>query len=96
MGRIVASVKIENLTDQDAKIRCDALVDTGASYNAGSFFIRLFLYLCKSLMAISFLKGTRVSLSRSALIINNTGIGRVSKSRTCHGRGTGKIRGFLK
>ncbi len=32
MGRIIASVKIENLTDQDAKIRCDALVDTAASY----------------------------------------------------------------
>ena len=32
MGRIVASVKIENLTDQDAKIRCDALVNTDASY----------------------------------------------------------------
>ena len=32
MGRIVASVKIENLTDQESKIRCDALVDTGASY----------------------------------------------------------------
>jgi predicted aspartyl protease len=32
MGRIVASVIIENLTDQDARIRCDALVDTGASY----------------------------------------------------------------
>jgi predicted aspartyl protease len=32
MGRIVASVKIENLTDPTARIRCDALVDTGASY----------------------------------------------------------------
>jgi predicted aspartyl protease len=32
MGRIVASVKIENLVDPEAKIRCDALVDTGASY----------------------------------------------------------------
>lgn len=32
MGRIVASVKIENLAEPDAKIRCDALVDTGASY----------------------------------------------------------------
>ncbi|MCY2989248.1 MAG: hypothetical protein NTY19_15445 [Planctomycetota bacterium] len=32
MGRIVASVKIENLTNPAAKIRCDALVDTGASY----------------------------------------------------------------
>ena len=32
MGRIITSVKIENLTDQDAKIRCDALVDTGRSY----------------------------------------------------------------
>lgn len=32
MGRIVASVKIENLTDQDARICCDALVDTGASF----------------------------------------------------------------
>jgi predicted aspartyl protease len=32
MGRIIALVKIENLTDQDAKIRYDALVDTGASY----------------------------------------------------------------
>jgi predicted aspartyl protease len=32
MGRIVASVKIENLAEPEAKIRCDALVDTGASY----------------------------------------------------------------
>jgi len=32
MGRIVASVKIENLGDPQAKVRCDALVDTGASY----------------------------------------------------------------
>jgi predicted aspartyl protease len=32
MGRIVASVRIENLTDPEARIRCDALVDTGASY----------------------------------------------------------------
>lgn len=31
MGRIVAAVKIENLADPEAKIRCDALVDTGAS-----------------------------------------------------------------
>jgi hypothetical protein len=31
-GRIVAAVKIENLADPEAKIRCDALVDTGASY----------------------------------------------------------------
>ncbi len=32
MGRIVTSVKIENLAEPEAKIRCDALVDTGASY----------------------------------------------------------------
>lgn len=32
MGRIITSVKIENLENPDAKIRCDALVDTGASY----------------------------------------------------------------
>jgi predicted aspartyl protease len=32
MGRIVAPVKIKNLSDPDAKIRCDALVDTGSSY----------------------------------------------------------------
>jgi predicted aspartyl protease len=32
MGRIVASVKIENVADTQAKLRCDALVDTGASY----------------------------------------------------------------
>ncbi len=32
MGRIVASVKITNPSDPDAKIRCDALVDTGASF----------------------------------------------------------------
>ena len=32
MGRITASVRIQNLTDQEARIRCDALVDTGASY----------------------------------------------------------------
>jgi len=32
MGRISASVKIENLSDPQKTIRCDALVDTGASY----------------------------------------------------------------
>jgi len=32
MGRIIASVKIENLKNPDAKIRCDALVDTETSY----------------------------------------------------------------
>lgn len=32
MGRIVSSVKIENLTDAGKSVRCDALVDTGASY----------------------------------------------------------------
>ena len=32
MGRIVASVKIESLSDPEGRIRCDALVDTGASY----------------------------------------------------------------
>ena len=32
MGRISASVKIENLSDSDKNIRCDALVDTGAGY----------------------------------------------------------------
>ena len=32
MGRIVASVKIENIADPSVSIRCDALVDTGASF----------------------------------------------------------------
>jgi len=32
MGRIITSVKIESLTAPDKKIRCDALVDTGAAY----------------------------------------------------------------
>jgi hypothetical protein len=32
MGRIVASVKIDNVADPEATIRCDALVDTEASY----------------------------------------------------------------
>jgi predicted aspartyl protease len=32
MGRIVASVKIENLSEPTKALRCDALVDTGASY----------------------------------------------------------------
>ena len=32
MGRIVSSVKIDNLTDPDKSLRCEALVDTGASY----------------------------------------------------------------
>jgi len=31
MGRIMASVSITNVLDPDSKIRCDALVDTGAS-----------------------------------------------------------------
>lgn len=31
MGRIVASVKIENAYDASKSLRCDALVDTGAS-----------------------------------------------------------------
>ena len=32
MGRIVSSVKIDNISDPEKTIRCDALVDTGASY----------------------------------------------------------------
>lgn len=32
MGRIVASVRIENVSDASRNIRCDALVDTGASF----------------------------------------------------------------
>jgi len=32
VGRIVASVKIENATDPTKSFRCDALVDTGASH----------------------------------------------------------------
>ena len=32
MGRIVASVKIENAADPAKGLRCDALVDTGASH----------------------------------------------------------------
>lgn len=32
MGRIVASVKIENVLDNSKGLRCDALVDTGASF----------------------------------------------------------------
>lgn len=31
MGRIVASVKIENVVDASKSLRCDALVNTGAS-----------------------------------------------------------------
>ena len=32
MGRIVASVRIANVSDPSSSVRCDALVDTGASY----------------------------------------------------------------
>jgi len=32
MGRIVSSVRIENLSDATKSLQCDALVDTGASY----------------------------------------------------------------
>ena len=32
MGRIIASVKIDNVTDASRSLRCDALVDTGASF----------------------------------------------------------------
>lgn len=32
MGRIIASVRIENVLDDSKSIRCDALVDTGASF----------------------------------------------------------------
>src|SRR5713226_1317286 len=32
MGRIVASVKIHNVADVSKSVRCDALVDTGASH----------------------------------------------------------------
>ncbi|MCR4317703.1 MAG: hypothetical protein NUW37_15285 [Planctomycetes bacterium] len=31
MGRIISSVTIQNIADLEMKIRCDALVDTGAS-----------------------------------------------------------------
>lgn len=32
MGRIVATVKIDNVVDESKSLRCDALVDTGASF----------------------------------------------------------------
>jgi predicted aspartyl protease len=32
MGRIIASVKIDNVSDASKSVRCDALVDTGASF----------------------------------------------------------------
>jgi len=32
MGRIISSVRIDNLADPEKTLRCDALVDTGASY----------------------------------------------------------------
>lgn len=32
MGRIISSVRIDNLSDSTKSLRCDALVDTGASY----------------------------------------------------------------
>ena len=32
IGRIIASVKVNNVTDPSMSIRCDALVDTGASF----------------------------------------------------------------
>jgi predicted aspartyl protease len=32
MGRIISSVKIENVMDTSKSIRCDALVDTGATF----------------------------------------------------------------
>jgi predicted aspartyl protease len=32
MGRIIASIRIENITDASKNLRCDALVDTGASF----------------------------------------------------------------
>ena len=32
MGRIISSVRIDNLSDATKTLRCDALVDTGASY----------------------------------------------------------------
>ena len=32
MGRIIASVRIDNVTEPSKGLRCDALVDTGASH----------------------------------------------------------------
>ena len=32
MGRIITSVSVQNLASPDKRIRCDALVDTGASH----------------------------------------------------------------
>lgn len=32
MGRIVSSVRIENVSDPSQSLRCDALIDTGASF----------------------------------------------------------------
>src|SRR5256885_2074313 len=32
MGRIVASVRIDSVSDSSKSLRCDALVDTGASH----------------------------------------------------------------
>ena len=32
MGRIITSVKVDNIADPPKSLRCDALVDTGASF----------------------------------------------------------------
>ncbi len=32
MGRIVSSVKVDNVSDPSKSIRCDALIDTGAAH----------------------------------------------------------------
>jgi predicted aspartyl protease len=32
MGRIIASVKMENTKDPSMSVRCDALVDTGSAF----------------------------------------------------------------
>ena len=41
MGRIVVSVKIENPSDPDGKMRCDALVDRDfGTFTMKSFFLR--------------------------------------------------------
>ncbi|MGQ9626349.1 MAG: hypothetical protein ACUVV0_05510 [Anaerolineae bacterium] len=32
MGRIIASVKIDNISEPSKSLRCDALVDTGTAY----------------------------------------------------------------
>ena len=63
MGRIIASVRIENAADASKCLRCDALVDTGASFMVLPSAWREKLGALKAIMQVEMETATQETIS---------------------------------